>query len=533
MRFVFVGLLALLAAAIAAAQAPAGHPRFVQTQAMGNWVYQFKVPDGQDQWSGYCNQAGTQSPVMIRPLKEDEVKEDPSLNPLVITYPPTHPGRFVIARTHKTVVFAPYPGETNFINATGAALVKGENYKFQHAYFHSPSEHLIEGINTDLEWTFVFRDEGVKSISPLEEHPLQEPAPPREDPHKKRLRLLKEKAQEYENHVAVREAIENAFLEVENELRAEHEGETEHETEAQLDTEQETEAEAEAESESHDEAEFGPFKKQVAQMKKEAEHEAKREGANFAHVSILFRIGRHNKFLQQLLDEFKGNLDLHYRKAVVEFKFGEFFNQFTNEDSAYFTYAGSHTAPPCRADVIWTIYAKILELSNEQLQKLREYSNDGKDNRRDVQSLGKRKILAYAYNAAKSAKAAEQKKAAAAAAIVAKAADDAKKAAEEEAKKKAEAEKKAAEAAAEQAKKDAEAAAEKAKKDAAAAKKAEEDAAAAKKLAELEAKKAAAGSSSGAAAPAATAAAPKVAFRQKVMAKVIQRATEYLNGQHA
>ena len=100
---------------------------------------------GQDQWSGYCNQAGTQSPVMIRPLKEDEVTEDPSLNPLVINYPPTHAGRFIIARTHKTVVFAPYPGEKIAINATGAALVKGENYKFQQAYFHSPSEHLIEG----------------------------------------------------------------------------------------------------------------------------------------------------------------------------------------------------------------------------------------------------------------------------------------------------------------------------------------------------------------------------------------------------
>jgi len=527
MRFVFLGLLALLAAAIAAAQAPAGHPRFAQTQAKDNWVYQFKVPDGQDQWSGYCNQAGTQSPVMIRPLKDDEVKEDPSLDPLLISYPPTHPGRFIIARTHKTVVFAPYPGEKIAINATGAALVKGETYKFQHAYFHSPSEHLIEGINTDLEWTFVFRDEGVKSLSPLEEHPLQEPAPPREDPHKKRLRLLKEKAQEYEKHVAVREAIENAFLEVENELRAEHETGHEHE----VDAEGETEQEQETESESADEAEFGPFKKQVAQMKKEAEHEAKRESSNFAHVSILFRVGRHNAFLQQLLNEFKGNLDLHYRKAVVEFKFGEFFNQFTNEDSAYFTYAGSHTAPPCRADVVWTIYAKILELSNEQLQKLREYSNDNQDNRRDVQSLGKRKILAYAYNAAKSAKVAQQKQAAAAAAVAAKAAADNQKAAEEEAKKKAEAEKKAAEAAAEAAKKAAEAAAEKAKQDAAAAKKAEEDAAAAKKLSEIEAKRA---SATGGAAPAASAApkVAKVAFRQKVMAQVIQRATEYLNGQH-
>lgn len=526
MRFVFLGLLALLAAAIAAAQAPAGHPRFSQAQAKDNWVYQFKVPDGQDQWSGYCNQAGTQSPVMIRPLKEDEVKEDPSLDPLLISYPPTHPGRFIIARTHKTVVFAPYPGEKIAINATGAALVKGETYKFQHAYFHSPSEHLIEGINTDLEWTFVFRDEGVKSLSPLEEHPLQEPAPPREDPHKKRLRLLKEKAQELETHVNVREAIENAFLEVENELRAEHE----HETLADAD------ADAEHENESADEAEFGPFKKQLAQMKKEAEHETKRESSNFAHVSILFRVGRHNAFLQQLLDEFKGNLDLHYRKAVVEFKFGDFFNQFTNEDSAYFTYAGSHTAPPCRADVVWTIYAKILELSNEQLQKLREYSNDNKDNRRDVQSLGRRKILAYAYNAAKSAKVAEEKKAAAAAAVTAKLAADQKKVAEEEAKKKAEADKKAAEAAAEAAKKAAEAAAEKAKADAAAAKKAEEDAAAAKKLSEIEAKRAAAGATGGAP-PAAgklpPTGVPKVAFRQKVMAKVIQRATEYLNGQHA
>ncbi|XP_047043853.1 alpha carbonic anhydrase 7-like [Lolium rigidum] len=89
------------------------------------------------------------------------------------------------------------------------------------------------------------------------------------------------------------------------------------------------------------------------------------EDGHLAVIGILYKIGDHDAFYDQLEDKLRELKTVHRVAAgVVELK------SLQKRTGSYFRYMGSLTTPPCTENVIWNILGKVREISAEQLQLL-------------------------------------------------------------------------------------------------------------------------------------------------------------------
>jgi carbonic anhydrase len=112
----------------------------------------------------------------------------------------------------------------------------------------------------------------------------------------------------------------------------------------------------------------------------------KRQDGKLLAVVVLFRTGRENALLQNLLPLIpasKGPDRLIHGSAVNA-------TQLLPANLSYFRYAGSVTAPPCTEGVEWIVVKQPLELSPSQLTQYRQVFAD---NARPVQPLHQRTVL--------------------------------------------------------------------------------------------------------------------------------------------
>lgn len=108
-----------------------------------------------------------------------------------------------------------------------------------------------------------------------------------------------------------------------------------------------------------------------------------------AVISILYKLGRPDPFLQQFLEHVKSvvtELDLGIVHPI-KIKLGS---------RRYYRYTGSLTAPPCTEGVLWTIIKKVRTVSREQIRALRGAVYDGfEENTRPIQALNGRQVYLY------------------------------------------------------------------------------------------------------------------------------------------
>jgi carbonic anhydrase len=117
----------------------------------------------------------------------------------------------------------------------------------------------------------------------------------------------------------------------------------------------------------------------------------KNGGSTYTVLGILFKMGRENKFLSEILDsipkeEGKDALNparVKLNDLLTEFSGGERF--------AYYNYQGSLTTPPYTESVNWVVAKKIFEASQEQIAKIEKLEGN---NARHVRALNNRKIEA-------------------------------------------------------------------------------------------------------------------------------------------
>jgi carbonic anhydrase len=88
---------------------------------------------------------------------------------------------------------------------------------------------------------------------------------------------------------------------------------------------------------------------------------------NNAVVGMLYRIGRPNAFLQQLINAGLPKLTTSPAVTVNHLVLDEAFT----DTARYYTYAGSLTTPPCTENVSWVVLKQWGELSPEQFEAFR------------------------------------------------------------------------------------------------------------------------------------------------------------------
>ncbi|KZV38322.1 alpha carbonic anhydrase 4-like [Dorcoceras hygrometricum] len=107
---------------------------------------------------------------------------------------------------------------------------------------------------------------------------------------------------------------------------------------------------------------------------------------DIAVVGILYKLGRHDTFLQNFVNNLKSVTEEGIGLGVVDpwrIKFG---------GRKYFSYLGSLTVPPCTEGVLWTVLEKARTVSKDQLIALRDAVHDGFEwNSRPTQELKGRK----------------------------------------------------------------------------------------------------------------------------------------------
>ncbi|KAF5474181.1 hypothetical protein F2P56_006101 [Juglans regia] len=94
-------------------------------------------------------------------------------------------------------------------------------------------------------------------------------------------------------------------------------------------------------------------------------------GGEIAVIGIVYKYGRHDPFLTELLHHIKSVGNEERNLGTVNpgvIKFGS---------RKYYRYIGSLTVPPCTEGVIWTIVKKVRTVSREQVAALREAVHDG------------------------------------------------------------------------------------------------------------------------------------------------------------
>ena len=88
---------------------------------------------------------------------------------------------------------------------------------------------------------------------------------------------------------------------------------------------------------------------------------------NNAVVGMLYKIGRPNLFLQQLITAGLPKLTTSAPVTINRLGLGDAFT----DTSRYYTYAGSLTTPPCSENVKWVVLKQWAELSPEQFEAFR------------------------------------------------------------------------------------------------------------------------------------------------------------------
>jgi carbonic anhydrase len=108
-------------------------------------------------------------------------------------------------------------------------------------------------------------------------------------------------------------------------------------------------------------------------------------------VGVALRKGKENAALKAVFDN-APTADSHETKSVANTKID--LSSFVPARSAYSTYPGSLTTPPCSEGVSWFFLQKSAEVSEAQIAKFRSTTH-GADTARPVQPLGERKVLRY------------------------------------------------------------------------------------------------------------------------------------------
>uniref|UniRef100_A0A0D6R2U7 Alpha-carbonic anhydrase domain-containing protein n=1 Tax=Araucaria cunninghamii TaxID=56994 RepID=A0A0D6R2U7_ARACU len=117
------------------------------------------------------------------------------------------------------------------------------------------------------------------------------------------------------------------------------------------------------------------------------------EDKKIAVVGILYKYGRPDTFLAELMDEIKSITDMVPPEEPLgivnptHIKIGS---------RKYYRYIGSLTTPPCTEGVIWNIVKKVRTVSREQVRTLHEAIHDEYEkNARPLQSTNGRIVKMY------------------------------------------------------------------------------------------------------------------------------------------
>ena len=110
---------------------------------------------------------------------------------------------------------------------------------------------------------------------------------------------------------------------------------------------------------------------------------------NNAVIGMLYKIGRPNLFLQQLIAVGLPKLTTSAPVTINRLGLGDAFT----DTSRYYTYAGSLTTPPCSENVKWLVLKQWAELSPEQFEAFRTILGD---DFRPVQKRNQRVVRATA-----------------------------------------------------------------------------------------------------------------------------------------
>nr|APX64494.1 dio1 [Dioscorea alata] len=112
-----------------------------------------------------------------------------------------------------------------------------------------------------------------------------------------------------------------------------------------------------------------------------------------AVVSILFRFGSADPFLSDLEDfirQLSSSQKNEINAGVVDP------NQLQIDDSAYFRYLGSFTAPPCTEGISWTVMRKVATVSPRQVLLLKQAVNENAiNNARPLQPTNFRSVFYF------------------------------------------------------------------------------------------------------------------------------------------
>ena len=93
---------------------------------------------------------------------------------------------------------------------------------------------------------------------------------------------------------------------------------------------------------------------------------------NNAVIGMLYKIGRPNLFLQQLIAAGLPKLTTSAPVTINRLGLGDAFT----DTSRYYTYAGSLTTPPCSENVKWVVLKQWAELSPEQFEAFQTILGD-------------------------------------------------------------------------------------------------------------------------------------------------------------
>ncbi|KAM0938952.1 Dioscorin DB3S [Dioscorea sansibarensis] len=112
-----------------------------------------------------------------------------------------------------------------------------------------------------------------------------------------------------------------------------------------------------------------------------------------AVVAILFRFGRPDPFLSKL-EDFLGQISSG-EKNEINTGFVDP-QQLEIDDSAYYRYMGSFTAPPCTEGVSWTVIRKVATVSPKQALLLKQAVNENAiNNARPLQPTNFRTVYFF------------------------------------------------------------------------------------------------------------------------------------------
>jgi len=117
------------------------------------------------------------------------------------------------------------------------------------------------------------------------------------------------------------------------------------------------------------------------------------EDGKIAVIGIIYKFGRPDTFLAELMDEIKSIADMEPPEEALgmvdpkHIKWGS---------RKYYRYTGSLTTPPCTEGVIWTVIHKVRTVSKDQVAALHEAIHDNHEkNARPTQSTNGRAVNMY------------------------------------------------------------------------------------------------------------------------------------------